>query len=113
MAKYCLNQAILSRLRCGRTGRGAIKDFTLLDFITAKKNAGMVDWAAHPWDKKEYKGISDQGVKLYRGLILPEKRNPDKVDGCRTRPADSTQDVQPVTAQCLWALRLGFALFII
>ena len=53
VAKYCLNHAILARLRSAKTIRGSTKAFTSPDFIAAKKHAGTIDWAARPWDKEE------------------------------------------------------------
>ena len=38
-AKYCLNLAILTRIQCRKTGRGAASFFTGPDFIEAKKMA--------------------------------------------------------------------------
>ena len=91
VAKYSLNQAILTRIRSGKTGRGAVRAFVLPDLIAARKFAETIDWVARPWDKEEYEGISDLGMKLYRGLVLSKKRYPGQEDTRRTRPAQNIQ----------------------
>ena len=80
VAKYCLNLAMLTRIRSGKTGRSATKSFISLDFMAAKRKAETVEWAARPWDKEEYEGISDLGMKLYRGVLMSKKRYPGKED---------------------------------
>ena len=106
VAKYCLNQAILTRIRCGKTGRGATKCFIGPDFVAAKKIAETIDRAARPWDKEEYEGISDQGMKLYRGILWPRKKRCGKEDRYRTRqdaaaaPASEPPPTQRLAAGC-------------
>ena len=87
--------------RSAKTSRGATRAFTSLDFITAKKHAGMIDWAARPWDGEEYRGISKLGMKLYRGVIVSKAKYPGKEDRRKARLGNllATQDVQaPATA---------------
>ena len=90
VAKYCLNLAMLTRIRCGKTGRSATKSFISLDFMAAKRKAETVEWAARPWDKEEYKGISDLGMKLYCGVLMSKKRYPGKEDRRRTTQSQDT-----------------------
>ena len=104
VAKHCLNQAILTRLRSAKTKRGATKAFTSLDFMAAKKHAGTIDWAARP--EVEYQGILGPGMKLYRGIVLPKTRYPGKEDRRRARARPN--DIQePLTADNLAALDAG------
>ena len=100
VAKYCLNLAILARIQCKKSGRGATSFFTGPDFIEAKKMATTIDWATRPWDKEYYEQVSDYPLKMYRGLVLPKTKYPGKEDRRRTCQIDplETQDATVAAA---------------
>ena len=111
VAKYSLNQTILTRIRSRRAGRGAVRAYIMPDFIADRKIAETIDCAAHPWDEEEYNGISNLGMKLYRGLVLSKNTYPGKEDKHRTRPVDPAHDVEtpatkpgPLTAESQFAV---------
>ena len=79
VAKYCLNKALLARLQCGKTGRGATHFFTGPGLIKVRKMAATIDWAARPWDKERYERISDYRLKIYRGIVLPKTKYPTPI----------------------------------
>lgn len=60
VAKYCLSLTMLTRVQCGKTGRGATKSFISPDFIAAKRKAETIEWAARPWDKEDYEGTYNE-----------------------------------------------------
>ena len=98
VAKYSLNQAILTRIRSGKTGRGAVRTFVLSDFIAARKSAETIDQEDCPWDKEEYEGIAGLKMKLYRGVLLSKKRYPGKEDSRSARQIDQAVDASSSSA---------------
>ena len=61
----------------------------LAELYWGKETAATTDWAARPWDKEAYEGVSDFGIKLYRGVILSKKRYPGKEGRRRTRQIEA------------------------